>query len=75
MAVFYGLIQVSGRARNWRVCKDAQVETVSAFLTADWQFHSPPSTSSSVLVENVSNSRDWLDYSLEQCVSIEILSV
>ena len=32
------LIQVSVRARKWRVCREAQAEMVSAFFTADWQF-------------------------------------
>ena len=46
VAVFSGVIQVLVRARKWIVCREALAEMVSAFLTSDWQFHSPPSTSS-----------------------------
>ena len=42
MAVFSGVIQASVRARKWRICREAQTEMVSTFLTADWHFHSPP---------------------------------
>ena len=42
MAVFSGVVQVLVRARKWRVCREAQAEMASAFLTADWQFHRSP---------------------------------
>ena len=48
VAAFSGVIQVSVRARKWRVMSDVQAEMESAFLTADWQFQSPPITSWSV---------------------------
>ena len=35
VAEFSGVIQVSVRARKWRVMRDAQAEMESAFLTAD----------------------------------------
>ena len=48
VAEFSGVIQVSVRARKWRVMSDVQAEMDAAFLTADWKFQSPPITLRSV---------------------------
>ena len=69
--MFSGVIQVLGRARKWKVCRESQAEMVSAFLTADFHSRLPPPVLQNQYCWRMMDSRDWLGYRLKQCFSGE----